>query len=271
VFQKEEMTMRDRKWQQGQASTRWRAWLTAVITAAVMSWMMVPAAMAQLPIQPPSVPSLPDVKTPDVQRPDTNAAENIPADVEGKVKSEADVSGKGTVAPKAVIDTDVKAGVKADAGVGALPQVSADQRSQFGVQFGDDDGRLMINQVQSGSIAARAGLQANDEIVAVNGLRVSSQVELNSQLQAAARANGSTTVFFWRDGQFQQAQVNLAAGGFGANVRTDTFFRGPDDGPPPPPLGFDGDGQFDSRTPVYYENYAPRNHHRFWRRGCGRR
>ena len=202
-------------------------------------------------------------------------------DVEGRVKGRIDdkaapaPGGESVPEPSAEPDTEpvpepgAEPGVEPDAEPsaepGAEPQADAEGQNQLGVQFDAEGSRLMISQVQSGSIAIRAGLRANDEIVAINGRRVSSQQDFDTRLQAAARASGSAGLLFWRDDELHQVSVVLAGEPeYRLGRRRITYFRGPDGQPmPPPSLDSDGAAEWNGHAgPVYDDDYTPTRYRR---------
>ena len=54
----------------------------------------------------------------------------------------------------------------------------------LGVTVGEDDGAVVVRGVQPGTPAARAGVEAGDEIVSVDGIRVDAIHELRERLDA---------------------------------------------------------------------------------------
>jgi len=81
---------------------------------------------------------------------------------------------------------------------------SQNQQVDLGISWSDSDenDRLTIDQVHRGSLAAQSGFRQDDEIVSVNGRRVSSERELNRILSSAQRGTRMPVVVY-RDGRQQ--------------------------------------------------------------------
>lgn len=112
---------------------------------------------------------------------------------------------------------------QANAAVGNAQQVVAGFRGvNDGITFTQVGNGLQVNQVTNGSWAAMSGLRANDRIVALNGIPVTSQAQLMTSLQNAVGQNGAVQLIVNRAGQQQVLQLQLPRaadlGSIGNNV-----------------------------------------------------
>jgi membrane-associated protease RseP (regulator of RpoE activity) len=144
--------------------TRRSSWLAAVSVAAALGLFSVPQATAQVPAEPPSLPDVPDVRPPDVSPADANVIDGLEAQADGQA------------------DANVQADVEFEDQTGAGAR--ADRQARLGVEIGSEEGRLRINQVTEQSAAARAGLRTGDELIAIDGERISTEAELNARLNS---------------------------------------------------------------------------------------
>jgi membrane-associated protease RseP (regulator of RpoE activity) len=260
--------------------------LTALATVlfAASAIAQVPAPVPDAPPKatPPAAPTpqTPDLpQTPGVQPPEGKAGAEADTrlDIErrgrrGRTRVGVDVDAQGR--PRIDVDAGARGRVGVDAGTGG-------GRPLLGVQFSMRNGWLRIGRVLENSAALQAGLQINDEILAVDGARVSSFADLQARLRASAQAGQGTTIHFWRDGRLEQVQVTLdaaAAAETPTGERRQSYYRGPEGTLPTPPEGAQGAAQ--PATPEgamreggtydgYYQDYGRR---RYWRRGLfGRR
>ena len=78
----------------------------------------------------------------------------------------------------------------------------------FGARVSMEQGRAMIQYVPSGSPAELAGLDARDELVAIDGVRTTADL-LNDRLQASQPGDILEITFFHQD-ELLQTQVKLA-------------------------------------------------------------
>lgn len=103
----------------------------------------------------------------------------------------------------------------------------------LGVTVGDEDGAVVVREVQPGTPAARAGVEAGDEIVSVDGIRVDSIDELREQLDAIEPGEDYELVVR-RDGESMTLEVERRAFvAAGAGDRLRDFFRDRLDQPSP--------------------------------------
>jgi membrane-associated protease RseP (regulator of RpoE activity) len=89
---------------------------------------------------------------------------------------------------------------------------------------------LRISGLNTDSAAQQAGLQAGDQIVAVNGTRINSLGEMQALLQTAATANGPLSLYVQRNGQLKQIGIPLSSSLNQAAATGATGFRGFSDG-----------------------------------------
>lgn len=82
--------------------------------------------------------------------------------------------------------------------------------AKYGFKVDARRGRLMLSNVESGGVFAQAGLRADDEIIAVNGQRVSGQDEFYEQLRMGADRRQATTVTVFRDDRMQTIKADLS-------------------------------------------------------------
>lgn len=78
-----------------------------------------------------------------------------------------------------------------------------------GITFNTVGNALQVGQVTNGSWAHSSGLMANDRIVALNGIPVTSQNQLMTALQNAASQNGTAQMIVNRAGQQQTLQLRI--------------------------------------------------------------
>lgn len=91
------------------------------------------------------------------------------------------------------------------------PRGGAESDRSFGLQAQSRNGRLTVQQIDSNGAFAQSGLRADDEIVAVNGKRISTQAELNQQLRLTGNTNKATTLTVFRNGRMQSIEANSAS------------------------------------------------------------
>lgn len=87
---------------------------------------------------------------------------------------------------------------------------AVDQQANAGWTLAAQTNGVKINQIETGSMAAKAGFQVGDTIRAVNRSWVRSQADLASQLQAAAAADGRAWVLVDRGGRQEWVDLNFA-------------------------------------------------------------
>lgn len=101
-------------------------------------------------------------------------------------------------------------------------------RSQLGARLKASDGRLRVDEVTSGSVAAQAGLQASDEIISINAQLVATEAEFNSRLRVVAEEDGNAVIRYRRNGRPYDARVYVTAHSpSDQSERQNLFFRGP--------------------------------------------
>ena len=119
----------------------------------------------------------------------------------------------------------------------------------LGVTVEAGDGAVVVRAVQPGTPAARAGIEAGDEIVSVDGIRVDGIDELREVLDAIEPGEDYELVVR-RDGDRMTLEVErqaFVAAGVGDRLRD--FFRGPLDQPSPRVLPRDGRELPEARRP----------------------
>jgi membrane-associated protease RseP (regulator of RpoE activity) len=208
-------------------------------------------------------------------KPDAPMTPEVPAKPEAPAKPDAPATPQLPGGPD---DAQPQAG-----GAEQRELPSAEQprkRAQLGVVVAPSAGGLMVQQVLPDSPAARIGLHPSDQIVAVNGVRVTSVQQLIAQLQVAFEASPTVTIHYWRDGRLEQTEVELVLVPIEPQ-RHEMFFRGEPPMAPgavPPPVapdspsdpayqpGYDGSGPGCTgyrvyRRPCWF-------HFRLWHPGC---
>lgn len=123
--------------------------------------------------------------------------------VEGTGDSPDSDAGEADVAPQ--LDR-----IPASDGASANAKVDARHRGKLGVQVADRNGRVTVHSVMSGGAAAQAGLKQGDEIVSVNGQRITTADELRSSLRLAADQDGAATIIASRDGEIQTIKADVS-------------------------------------------------------------
>lgn len=83
-----------------------------------------------------------------------------------------------------------------------------DQNGSLGFSLNTTGDSLTVSNVDTGSLAATSGLQANDEIVAVNRNWVSSTDGFRNDLQSALATSGEAWVMVRRGGNDQWVKIN---------------------------------------------------------------
>ena len=72
-----------------------------------------------------------------------------------------------------------------------------------------EDG-IVVQSVQEGSSAEKAGMEAKDTIVELNGQAISSVLELRQYLYTEVEEEGTVTVKAYRDGELKTFEVQLS-------------------------------------------------------------
>jgi S1-C subfamily serine protease len=102
----------------------------------------------------------------------------------------------------------IRAGMPARAWIGAFPvRTDPDSRARFKLPATVP---YFVDQVFPGSPAAAAGLRRGDGLVAIGGVRVTTQAQVQDRL-LAARPGEALAVEVMREGATEQVQVTLAA------------------------------------------------------------
>ena len=78
---------------------------------------------------------------------------------------------------------------------------------RLGVNMETVQGVVSVTNVIAGSVAASAGLRVGDQILAVNGVRITSDAELIAAVGLAAQADGHLALLIRRDGAEQQVNA----------------------------------------------------------------
>jgi len=190
---------------------------------------------------------------------DANAAPRTDANVDANVDANA--------APRtdANVDANVDANAAPDANVraGSRARAVGSAGNQLGARLSASDGILRINNVTSDSVAARAGLQARDEIISINGLAVASEAEFDNRWRAA-EADGRVQLQYRRNGQLHDTWVDVAPRSpSDESGRQEQFFRGPDQSPRQRNGAVQrGDYYYDSGTTHCGGHHRRNGHHR---------
>lgn len=103
----------------------------------------------------------------------------------------------------------------------------SNQRAKLGVHVQWQNGLARIDSVIPETAAAIGGMQAGDEIVAINRHRVANQPELTRQLMLAAQENEQATVHAFRDGMLQEFQVTLKLETVDSSIQADLNYNDP--------------------------------------------
>ena len=82
-------------------------------------------------------------------------------------------------------------------------------KAHFGARTRDNNGRLMVQGVTRGTAAYKYGVNANDEILAIDGYRVN-QSEFN-RLMGFKKPGDNIKLMIARDGQVQELDIELGA------------------------------------------------------------
>lgn len=85
-------------------------------------------------------------------------------------------------------------------------------RPQLGVTLDDSNGRLVVTGVKPNSPAAKADVQAGDEIVTVNDYPVSTYDLFVGQIQALGRAGGQVPLGVRRNGKMITLRATIGSG-----------------------------------------------------------
>lgn len=82
-------------------------------------------------------------------------------------------------------------------------------QGMLGVHVLDNGGIVTVSNVFPGSFARQAGLLPGDEVISVNGIKISSNADLVEQIRTAAAGNGELTLDIRRNGTEQTMDVML--------------------------------------------------------------
>lgn len=124
------------------------------------------------------------------------------------------------------LGTDVDAGARVGtdaANIGANTGIGLDTQTRFGAAASLQNGTLVLGDVASGSLAARAGLRASDEIVSINGTQVRTSAAYDTAIRGAS---GPATIQYRRGGEMHTARVELPP--LAPQQRQQSYYRGPD-------------------------------------------
>lgn len=193
------------------------------------------------------LPPPPAAEAPEPAAGDIDAGADTKVDVDSQIPgTETDVSPAPTAGaiidaePKADLETDADATIEADVPPtlngtperntpSARADVDAQHRGKLGVYVTDRGSQVTVQSVMSGGAAANGGLQAGDEIISVNGQRVTTSAQLRSRLRAAVDADGMATIIVDRNGKIETIDADVS-GRFVAQPsgdRVETYYRGP--------------------------------------------
>lgn len=150
-----------------------------------------------------------------------------------------------------------------DANGAGQAEVRTEQRGRLGVFVTSTTGRLSVGMVNEGGAATRAGIEAGDEIISVNGRRVSTVGELTGSLRAAGDGDGQATIVISRNGQLQTIVADVsgrsAANGAGdqqSPKRITAYYRAPARVPvDQTPIPIQPIGYYTYYAPVVYPGY----------------
>lgn len=219
-----------------------------VAVAASSSWSQVP----DLPAVPDGVDAAVDAAT-DTANEVTDAAADVTADAaataEAGVENAVETTTQAGVDVDAATDAaaDVGANLRADTAIGpqaaANIDVDANTQTRFGAAASMRDGTLVLGNVASGSVAAQAGLRADDELVSINGIQVRTNADYNTAIHDAI---GPATIQYRRGGQLYTARVELPPPP--PPQRQQSFYRGPD--------GIQSGGVAQQKGPVQKVGYS---------------
>lgn len=179
--------------------------------------MFVQIASAQVTLA--DDPGLPDLPPPSTAK-TSDAADDKATEV--KEDTDADPALEADVRPR----LNEASG---DNGQPARVDVDPSQRGKLGVQVAERNGQVSIHSVMSGGAAAHAGLEARDEVISVNGKRITTANQFRRQLRAAADDSGTATIVVSRDNDIQTIEADVS-GRFTADTsddRVQTYYRGP--------------------------------------------
>jgi hypothetical protein len=246
---------------------------TMSLSAGVLCLLVAHPVAAQLVEPPPVIEDvIPAVEEPASQVP---RAAGEAADVAGEAAEGIEAEARGRAAARVETDVDVEGNIEGDAQVGADAAEETDlragsrarsevsSRTHLGARLKASDGILRVEEVTSGSVAAQAGLQVDDEIISVNGHAVASEAEFESRLGMTAEADGPAMIGYRRNGRSFDVWVDVTERSPSDEIgRQERFFR-----------GFDQNGavQKDDSDPSQKGVYAPvswRGHHH-GRTHCG--
>lgn len=82
-------------------------------------------------------------------------------------------------------------------------------RIELGLRLEDYGDELVVSQVRDQSLAAQAGLQAEDRIVSINGRSVRSVDQLREAVRTLSRERGRVPLIIIRDGERQTTYLDL--------------------------------------------------------------
>ena len=87
--------------------------------------------------------------------------------------------------------------------------------------------RVTVDSLMPGGAAEHAGFEAGDEILSVNGHRVSNAAQLKRDLHLAAEADGTAAIMVSRDGKTHSLEADVS-GRFAAQISAEfvsTYYR----------------------------------------------
>ncbi|MCL4203427.1 MAG: PDZ domain-containing protein [Pirellulaceae bacterium] len=246
-------------------TNRWARLVGVRATMSLSAGVLCLLVAYPLAAQPIEVPPVPEDLPPAVEDPDpasqapraageaadtaVEPAEGIEAEARGRAAAqvETDLDMEGDVEGDVQVDSDAAAETDLRTGPEARSAVSS--RTHLGARLEAGDGALRVSEVASGSVAARAGLRAHDEIISVNGHAVASEAEFDSRLGMTAETDGLAMIRYQRNGRSFDVWVDMTEHSPSDEMgRQERFFR-----------GFDQEGavQKSDSGPFQKDVYAP--------------
>lgn len=153
------------------------------------------------------------------------AATDAAPGAQGRINARGNVDANAdTQAPslQGDVDVDADADIRNRRGGPTDARVGVDTQTRLGAAAEMQDGRLVLGNVTSQSLAARAGLRASDEIVSINGTQIRTRAAYDTAIRDTV---GPATIQYRRGGQLYTTRVDLPQA---ASQRQQSFYRGAD-------------------------------------------
>lgn len=169
-----------------------------------------PAAAAEAAAEVEADASLPpaDVPTPPKAAPSIDPADDLPeapaASLPPSIDVDGEIGGREPIAPTA-IDTTF--------------------RGKLSVGVQPINGSLVVRGVTPGGAGAAAGLRNGDEIISINGRRVSSGAELIESLRLAGDDSGRASIVISREGALETIDADVTGRIAPTGKRVETHYR----------------------------------------------